>query len=134
MECPLRPRCFSLKSTRRVIRRLPIDAAKDALREVMAHPKARQKYARRKAMVEPVFSFLSGVMNLRRFRRWGPMKVRLEFNLHVAAYNLGRVLAALPAPLHQIALSCLQVCRAALYAHRAHHHGASLMSEALQGA
>jgi len=92
--CPLRDRCFSAKSTRRVIRRLAVDEAKDALRCVMEQPQARVAYTQRKAMVEPVFSFLSGVMNLRRFRRKGLSKVRLEFSLYVAAYNLGRVLAA----------------------------------------
>ena len=93
-DCSLRPRCFSQKSSRRVIRRLPIDQAKDALREVMAQPMARKAYAKRKAMVEPVFSFMAGVMNLRRFRRRGLHKVRLEFSLHAAAYNMGRILAA----------------------------------------
>ena len=93
-DCPLRPRCFSQKSTRRVIRRLPVDDAKDALREVMTSPRARLAYAKRKAMVEPVFSFMRGLMNFRRFRRYGLSKVQLEFSLFVAAYNLGRVLAA----------------------------------------
>ena len=60
----------------------------------MANPRARHAYAYRKAMVEPVFSFMRGVMNLQRFRRRGLKKVRVEFNLHAAAYNLGRILAA----------------------------------------
>lgn len=98
-QCPLRPRCFSDKSTRRVVRRLPVDEAKDALRTVMAQPEAQAIYARRKAMVEPVFAFLSGVMNLRRFRRRGLKKVSLEFSLYAAAHNLGRVLAAMAAVL-----------------------------------
>ena len=38
---------------------------------------------------------MAQVMNLRRFRRKGLAKVRLEFSIHAAAYNLGRALAAL---------------------------------------
>lgn len=91
--CPLLKQCYSAKSTRRVIRRQAIDEAKEALREVMAHPGAQKAYAQRKAMVEPVFSFTREVMNLRRFRRRGLSKVRTEFSLYTAAYNLGRVLA-----------------------------------------
>ncbi len=63
----------------------------------METPEAQEAYAQRKAMVEPVFAFMSGVMNFRRFRRRGLSKARMEFSLHAAAYNLGRVLAALAA-------------------------------------
>jgi transposase len=94
-RCPLRNRCFSQKSERRVIRRLAIDDAKDALRQVMLQPQAQKEYSRRKAMVEPVFSFLVGAMNFRRFRRRGIEKVSLEFSLQAAAYNFGRILRAL---------------------------------------
>lgn len=92
--CPLRPRCFSRKSTRRVVRRLPVDEAKEALRQVMEDPRAKLAYTYRKAMVEPVFAFISGIMNLRRFRRRGLKRVQLEFSVYASAYNLGRVLAA----------------------------------------
>jgi hypothetical protein len=47
-------------------------------------------------MVEPVFSHLKEVQGLRRFRRRGLAKVRLEFALHVAAYNLSRTVALAP--------------------------------------
>ena len=96
-DCALRDRCYSAKGTRRIVRRIPrllTGEPKEALREVMKHPQARAAYSKRKAMVEPVFSYLSGVMNVRRFRRRGLEKVRLEFSLYAAAYNLGRVLAA----------------------------------------
>jgi transposase len=94
-DCELRPRCFSPKSTRRVVRRLAIDESKEELRELMKSEEAQKAYAQRKAMVEPVFSFMSVVMGLRRFRRRGLQKARLEFSLHASAYNLGRILAAL---------------------------------------
>ncbi len=93
-ECSLASRCFTPKSRRRIVRRLAIDEAKDALRQVMENPQAKRAYAKRKAMVEPVFSYMRGPMGLQRFRRSGLQKVRLEFSLHASAYNLGRVLAA----------------------------------------
>jgi hypothetical protein len=66
---------------------------KEALRQVMAQPRARQVFAQRKAMVEPVFSMLRERQGLNRFRRRGLRRVRLEFRLHLTAYNLGRALA-----------------------------------------
>jgi hypothetical protein len=66
-------------------------ALKEALRQVMAQPRARQVFAQRKAMVEPVFSMLRERQGLNRFRR--RRRVRLEFRLHLTAYNLGRALA-----------------------------------------
>jgi hypothetical protein len=44
---------------------------KEALRQVMAQPRARQVFAQRKAMVEPVFSMLRERQGLNRFRRRG---------------------------------------------------------------
>ncbi len=64
---------------------------------MMETPEAREAYSQRKAMVEPVFSYMSGVLNFARFHRHGLSKARLEFSLHAAAYNLGRILSALTA-------------------------------------
>ena len=58
----------------------------------MAQPGARRAFAQRKAMVEPVFSALRERQGLNRFRRRGLRGVRLEFRLHLMAYNLGRAL------------------------------------------
>ena len=55
-----------------------------------AQPQARQRYHKRKGMVEPVFSHLRGQQGLNRFRRRGLAKVGLEFRLHIMAYNLAR--------------------------------------------
>ena len=44
-------------------------------------------------MVEPVFSVLGQLQGLKRFRRRGLAGARLEFALHVMAYNLSRVVA-----------------------------------------
>jgi len=78
----------------RTIQRSVGQELKDLLREVvMAHPQAKRIFARRKAMVEPVFASLRERQGLNRFRRRGLRGVRLELRLHVMAYNIGRVLA-----------------------------------------
>ena len=45
-------------------------------------------------MVEPVFGHLRTVQGLNRFRRRGLAAVKLEFSLHLLAYNLSRVVAS----------------------------------------
>jgi transposase len=91
-QCPLRAHCTTDASGRQ-IKRYAGDGAKEALRAKMTTPKARARYRKRQAMVEPVFAQLKEVQGLRRFRRRGLLKVRLEFALHVAAYNLSRAVA-----------------------------------------
>jgi Transposase DDE domain len=95
-QCPLRARCTKNASGRQ-IKRYAGDAAKEALRAKLTTPEARARYRQRQAMVEPVFAYLKDVQGLRRFRRWGLLKVRLEFALHIAAYNLSRAVALAPA-------------------------------------
>jgi transposase len=90
--CALRDKCTRSPQGRR-IKRYAIDAQKDALRAKMAQAQARQRYAQRQAMVEPVFSALRGRQGLQRFRRNGLAAVRVEFALHAMAYNLSRALA-----------------------------------------
>lgn len=88
--CPERERCTQNKKGRR-IKRYAGDEAKDALREVMKDPRARARYRKRQAMVEPVFGYMKRVLKFTRFRRRGLSKVRLEFALYAMAYNLCRV-------------------------------------------
>lgn len=106
-DCEFAHRCYSRKSGRRVVRRLAIDEYKDAMREVMQHPLAKQLYARRKVMVEPVFAYLRGPMKINRFHRKGLKNVRLEFSLVANAYNFGRILAALAASFGRPVVSAL---------------------------
>ena len=89
--CARRAQCTRAKA--RTIQRCVGQELKEALRQVMAQPKARRVFAQRKAMVEPVFSILRERQGLHRFRRRGLSGVRLEFRLHLIAYNLGRALA-----------------------------------------
>lgn len=87
--CALRARCTEAKSGR-TIKRLPGDEVKEAMRQVMRHPEARRRYRKRQAEVEPVFSYLRAAQGVRRLRRRGLVKVRLEVLLHATAYNVRR--------------------------------------------
>lgn len=61
------------------------------LRERMRDPAARLCYARRKALVEPVFGTLKQQRGMRQFRRRGLDAVSTEWTLAVTAYNLTRI-------------------------------------------
>lgn len=91
-ECAERDRCTRNRKGRR-IKRYAGDTAKDALRQVMQQPQAKQRFSQRQAMVEPVFSVLRGIQGLNRFRRRGLASVQSEFALHMLAYNLSRAVA-----------------------------------------
>lgn len=90
-DCERRTRCT--RGEARTIQRTVGQELKEAMRLVMAQPRARRVFAQRKAMVEPVFSHLRERQGLHRFRRRGLAGVRLELRLHLMAYNLGRALA-----------------------------------------
>lgn len=91
-DCQLRDQCTQRK--RRVIERTRASELREGLADVMAQRQARVRYADRQAMVEPVFAQLRGGQGLNRFRRRGLDKVRVEFRLHIMAYNLSRAVAA----------------------------------------
>jgi transposase len=61
------------------------------LRERMRGPTARRCYARRKALVEPVFGVLKQQRGMRQFRRRGLTAVGAEWALATTAYNLTRM-------------------------------------------
>jgi transposase len=63
------------------------------LRERMREPAARACYARRKAMVEPVFGVLKQQRGMRQFRRRGLSGVASEWALATTAFNLTRMFA-----------------------------------------
>ena len=85
-DCPMRARCTKGAEGRQ-IKRYPCDAAKEAMRATLAEPAGRARYNKRARMVEPVFAHLKENQALRRFRRRGLAKVRLELMLHLAAYT-----------------------------------------------
>jgi transposase len=61
------------------------------LRERMREPATRSCYARRKALVEPVFGVLKQQRGMRQFRRRGLAAVATEWALATTAYNLTRM-------------------------------------------
>lgn len=61
------------------------------LRERMREPASRSCYARRKALVEPVFGVLKQQRGMRQFRRRGLEAVSTEWALATTAYNLTRL-------------------------------------------
>jgi transposase len=61
------------------------------LRERMREPTACSQYARRKAIVEPVFGILKQQRGMRQFRRRGLVGVSTEWTLATSAYNLTRL-------------------------------------------
>jgi transposase len=67
------------------------------LRERMRDPAVRARYARRKALVEPVFGVLKQQRNLRQFRCRGLQAVSTEWSLATTAFNLTRLFRSTPA-------------------------------------
>lgn len=61
------------------------------LRRKLRSPCGRQTYARRKAMVEPVFGVLKQQRGMRQFRSRGLGNVGVEFALSSLAYNVTRL-------------------------------------------
>ena len=64
------------------------------LREHLREPAMRGCYARRKALVEPVFGVLKQQRGMRQFRRRGLTAVGTEWALATTAYNLTRLYSA----------------------------------------
>jgi len=94
-ECGLRSRCTGSKQGR-ALERYEGEAIKEAMEEVMAQPAAKQRYRRRKAIVERIFAEFGWRQGLRRFRRPGLRGSALEFSLHCIAFNLKWALATRP--------------------------------------
>jgi transposase len=61
------------------------------MRRKLRSPAGRAIYARRKAVVEPVFGVLKQQRGMRQFRTRGSSKVAVEFTLATLAYNLTRL-------------------------------------------
>ncbi len=62
-----------------------------AMRKKLRSPAGRRVYAKRKALVEPVFGVLKQQRGIRQFRTRGQAKVAVEFTLAAIAYNLTRL-------------------------------------------
>ena len=69
----------------------PRHAVQKRIRQKLRSPAGRAQYARRKAVVEPVFGVLKQQRGMRQFRTRGLHKVAVEFTLAALAYNLTRL-------------------------------------------
>ena len=63
--------------------------------ELLEHPRARARYRRHQAIVEPFFAELRERQGLKRFHRRGLKAVRAKFALHCMALNLKRAVGRL---------------------------------------
>jgi len=67
------------------------------MRAKLRSPNGQAAYARRKAIVEPVFGVLKQQRGIRQFRTRGLHNVNNEFTLATMAYNITRLKALMPA-------------------------------------
>jgi transposase len=92
-SCTLKPQCTPGRE-----RSLHIDAAKERAREVMrerlTRPGAKERYNKRIATIEPVFSFLEHTMRFRRASSRRKQTVVSEVLLKLLAYNIDRLIRA----------------------------------------
>lgn len=70
---------------------VPRNAELKRMRRRLRSPAGRQMYARRKALVEPVWGVLKQQRGMRQFRLRGLAKVGIELGLAALAYNLTRL-------------------------------------------
>jgi transposase len=95
--CPLRARCLKPGTARRVLvaqRCRPTGAMRFKLRR----PEARRRYARRKAIVEPVFGQLKEARGFASLSLRGLALATAEYLLVCLAHNLGKLLRVCPLP------------------------------------
>lgn len=71
----------------------PLSATQQRMRQKLRAPEGRRMYARRKALVEPVFGSLKEQRGMKRFRLRGLEKVSIEWTLAAIGYNLTRLRA-----------------------------------------
>jgi transposase len=91
--CPLRARCLKPGEGRRVLVAQRCRPA-GAMRFKLRRPEARRRYARRKAIVEPVFGQLKEVRGFAALGLRGLALATGEYLLACLAHNLGKLLRA----------------------------------------
>jgi len=89
-SCPLKPQC-----TNSAVREIILDEERErlhgAMRRRMSEPDAQERYRRRIATVEPVFSYIEDTMGYQRASSRHAETVRAEILLKILAYNLYRL-------------------------------------------
>src|SRR5215207_2051692 len=102
--CPLRARCLKPAEDRRVLvaqRSRPTGA----MRYKMRQPANRRRYARRKAIVEPVFGQLKEDRGFTTLSLRGRALAKAEYLLACLAHNLGKLLRGWPLGVARMALA-----------------------------
>jgi transposase len=100
--CPLRARCLKPDEERRELN-AQRSRSTGAMRFKLRQPEARRRYARRKAIVEPVFGQLKDARGFTAFSLRGLALATGEYLLACLAHNLGKLLRVCPLPTAQVA-------------------------------
>jgi transposase len=95
--CPLRARCLRPGAVHRVLV-VHHGRGAGAMRLKLRHPDARRRYARRKAIVEPVFGQMKEDRGLVALGMRGLTLAKAEYLLACLAHNLGKLLRVCPVP------------------------------------
>jgi hypothetical protein len=96
--CPLRARCLKPGEEHRELN-AQRSRLTGAMRFKLRQPAARRRYARRKAIVEPVFGQLKDVRGFTSFSLRGLARATGEYLLACLAHNLGKLLRICPLPI-----------------------------------
>ena len=92
--CPLRKQCLNRKAARKWLA-VPLGQEPATLTARMRHkidqPQARQIYARRLGIVEPVFANLRSNKKLDRFSYRGRVKVNIQWLLYCLVHNIEKI-------------------------------------------
>lgn len=108
-ECPLRARCLSGNSRRRVIRHEHHESWCIEQRELMRTEVARQKYAQRRHPGERPFAVIKEQFGVRQFLTRGLEGVKQEWQWLSTAFNLKQLIGLIRSGLDPPAASCATV-------------------------
>ena len=93
-QCPLQEKCTNSKQGRTIKVDLK-EPIRRQMTEKMQSPEAKDIYAKRKTIVEPVFGVIKSVMGFDNFSLRGKQKVSGEFSLVCGAYNIKKIVIAI---------------------------------------
>lgn len=94
-ECPLRSRCLSKETTSRRYLSIQVDTGQrnliDEMKKKMDSEDGKKIYARRLAIVEPVFANICVHKHMDRFTLRGKRKVDVQWKLYALVHNIGKI-------------------------------------------
>jgi hypothetical protein len=93
--CPLRSQCLSKPTTSRRYLSVPVDSQPpnliDEMRTKIDTEQGKQIYARRLAIVEPVFANICVQKRMHRFTLRTKLKVDVQWRLFALVHNIGKI-------------------------------------------